>query len=203
VSETPDSAERREQILGEVAEGLHAIFKETQRRALEAEDNDELVSLSGSLCKLARGVRQCLAMHAKLQRERLADEDSSAESRALTRFADVQDRKAAIARRVTRRFNEAWPDDDEEDENEVFNQRLESLNERLDDLAEDADFLELDPDVLIARLCEEFGLEPPQPLKPLGPATPDLIRGGTQAESETTRPLPHKANGHAPPADSS
>jgi len=47
------SAERREQILGEVAEGLHLLFRETQRRAMEAEDNGEFVGLSETAVKLA------------------------------------------------------------------------------------------------------------------------------------------------------
>jgi len=199
--ETDAAAERREQILGDVAEGLRAVFKEAQRRTLEAEDNDEFGRLSGTLCKLARGVRQCTLLHAKLQRERLADEADSAQSEQLTRVADVQDRRAAITRKVTRRFNEVWPDDDDLDENEVFNERLERLDARLDDLCEAEGFLDLHPDVVIARLCEEFGLTPPAPPAPLVPA-----KAGIQAEPIlcTTGPQAPRANGHDPaPPDSS
>jgi len=178
------TAVRREEILGEVAEGLHIVFKETQRRAMEAEDNAEFVALSETLVKLARGIRQCLGWHAKLERERLAAEAGEAEREAETRDAEVQDRRAAIARKVTRRFNETWPDDDDEDDNEVFNQRLAVLHERLDDLSDDEAFLDQDPDTLIARLCEEFGVEPPasQPPRRLtSPAAAAAAGGGPLA----------------------
>ena len=190
------TAERREQILGEVAEGLHGLFKETQGRAMACEDDAVFVGLADTACNIARGVRQCLGWHAKLERQRLAADRAAAERAELTRFAEVQDRKDAISRKVTRRFNETWPDDDDEDENEVFNQRLEVLSERLDDLAEADDFLDQDPDALIARLCEEFGVEPPSLNPPLIPA-----KAGTQADSRSapTPQPPHGLNGHAPP----
>ena len=184
------SAERREQILGEVAEGLHLVFKETQRRTMAAEDNDEFVALAETLTNLARGVRQCLGWHAKLERERLAAEAGEAEREAEARAADVQERRNAIARKVTRRFNETWPDDDDEDDNEVFNQRLAVLHERLDDLSDDEAFLDQDPDTLIARLCEEFGVEPPasQPPRRLtSPAAAAAARGGPLAERSEER----------------
>jgi len=205
----PDaSAERREQILGEVAEGLHLVFKETQRRAMEAEDNDEFVRLAGTLHKLARGVRQCLGWHAKLERERRADAARAAEVEDEAHAAEVQDRRAVVARKVARRFQETWPDDDDLDENEVFNQRLEALDERLDDLSEDEDFLDRDPDALITQLCEEFGVEPPS-LKPLTPGPLIPAKAGeaeTQVEpgaSAAIAPTP-RANGHdRPHTDSS
>ena len=195
------SSDRREQILGEVAEGLHAIFKEAQRRALEAEDNDEFVRLSGSLCKVARGVRQCLGMHAKLERDRLCDAAEAAEDGRLAREAKVQDRKARIARAVGRRLEADWPETGDLDDNEAFNDHVASFNERLDGLCADEDFLDLDPDALIAQLCEEFGLTPPDPQDPLIAAKARTQTGSTQ------RPTPaSRANGHdseAPPSDTS
>ena len=201
------TAVRREEILGEVAEGLHMVFKETQRRAMEAEDNDAFVGLSETAVKLARGVRQCLGWHAKLERERLAAEAGEAEREAQTHIAEVEDRRDAIARKVARRFSETWPDDDDEDDNEVFNERLEALHDRLDDLSGDEDFLAFDPDDLVARLCEEFGVEPPEPQLPLipGPLTPAQAgEAGTLADStpSTPPPAPH-ANGPAPHAPDS
>ena len=195
------SAERREQILGEVAEGLHLLFRETQRRAMEAEDNGAFVGLSETAVKLARGVRQCLGWHARLERERLAGEAEVAEAAAAAHADDVQDRRDAIARKVARRFSETWPDDDDEDDNEVFNERLAVLHDRLEDLSGDEDFLAFDPDDLVARLCEEFGVTPPEPQVPLipGPLTPAQAGdAGTQADSEPhTLPPAQRANGHA------
>jgi len=183
------------------------VFKVAQRRAMEAEDNGEFVGLSETAVKLARGVRQCLGWHARLERERLAGEAEVAEAAAAAHADDVQDRRDAIARKVARRFSETWPDDDDEDDNEVFNERLEALHDRLDDLSGDEDFLAFDPDDLVARLCEEFGVTPPEPQLPLipGPLTPAQAGdAGTQADSEPHTPPPaQRAYGHDPHAPDS
>src|SRR5689334_579357 len=65
------TAERREEIAGELAECLHAAAREAQRKLLAAETTEDFASHTNSLCKLARGVRQCLAMHAKFEHGRL------------------------------------------------------------------------------------------------------------------------------------
>ena len=68
------AAERREEILGELAEWMHAAAREAQRRLLEAETTDDFVKLTASLAKLARGVRQSILMHERLESRRLEGE---------------------------------------------------------------------------------------------------------------------------------
>jgi hypothetical protein len=197
MSEANASADRREQILGEVAEGLHAVFKETQRRMLEAEDNDDFVRLSGSLHKIGRGLRQSLALHARFEKER---RDGAAE--AARRLAQapappappldpqeqaVETRKAFITRGVERCV---WSEYDEDDENEEATaySLLQDLSDRLDELAEDDAFLSADVDVLIEQFCREVGVDPPE--RPVRAHLPDAP------------PTAHQANGHDAPDSS-
>src|SRR5690349_17924085 len=72
------TAERREQILGELAEWMHAAAREAQRRMLDAETADDFAKLTGSLSKLGRGVRQCAMLQKKFEDERLKGEAEAA-----------------------------------------------------------------------------------------------------------------------------
>ena len=203
MSETGAAAERREQILGELAEGLHAVFKEAQQRTMQAEDDAAFVGLSATLCNIARGVRQCVGWHAKLERERRTFEAETAAEAADARAEAVLRRKARLAGAVGPRLATAWPEPEEfdEDDNEAFNEHIGAFNARLDDLSEDDDFLDQDPDVLIAKLCDEFGVTAPQPPAPRVPA-----KAETRADAPMRAPpWPRRsANGHDPhPADTS
>src|SRR5690242_12861691 len=119
-------ASRREEIAGELAEWLHSAAREAQARLMAAEDTDEFVKLTGSLCKLARGVRHCLALHERFEKLRLAGEDE-ADAR---RGEAVQARKRQIAGAVGRRLEREWPETEDLDDNERFNEELALINER-------------------------------------------------------------------------
>ena len=211
MDEANPTAERREAILGDVAEGLHAIFKETQRRTLAAEDDEAFARLSASLCDLARGIRQCVGWHARLERERRSDEAQAALNARLSRLAQVEDRKHRLARVVGRRLEAERPEDDDDD---ALDARLGLLSERLEDLCEDTGFLDHDPDALLARLCREFGVTapPPRPATRIVPHPLVPANAGPQAGphagtvARTGSALPSRANGHDPraePADTS
>jgi hypothetical protein len=195
------TAERREEMLGELAEWLHAAAHKTQRKLMESEDTDEVVRLAGSLTKLARGVRQCVLMHDRLEGGRLKAETAAATERAAER-AEAHARavyrlKSRVARAVGGRLEQEWPETEDLDDNDEFNGRLDDLNERLDDISETEAFLTQDPDTLIAQLCEEFGVEPPS----TSPNAAALAGGGPLAAErvvEGASPT-HRPNGHAPP----
>ena len=176
------TAERREAILGELAEWLRSAAQKTHRMLMESEEVDEVVRLDAGLTKLARGVRQCVMLHDRLESGRLNAETAAAteraEAEAAARAGAVGRLKYRVSRAVSRRFAEEWPDCEDPDDNDEFNGRIEDLNERLDNLSEGEAFLAQDPDALIAKLCEEFGVPPPPPTTPLVPA-----KAGTQAES--------------------
>jgi hypothetical protein len=190
VSETNASADRRKEILGEVAEGLHAVFKEAQRRTLAAEDNDEFVRLSGSLHKLARGLRQTLALHARFETERLDGAPAASEAPAPAppappvdpRREAVEKRKAFITRGVERCVWNEYDDADEDEEHTACS-LLRDLDDRLDDLSRHDAFLDADVDALIAQFCNELGVDPP--------------------DRPTRAQLPAASHPTGPPADSS
>lgn len=152
-------------MLGELAGWLHAAAHKVQGELMATQDADETVRLAGALTKLARGVRQCVLLHDRLEGRRLAAETAAALDRAegeAAAHAEALERQTSRVRRaVARRFEAEWPETDDLDDNEDFNERLERLDERLDDLAQGEGFLAADADALIATLCEEFGLAPP------------------------------------------
>ena len=206
-------ADRREQILGELAEDLALVARETKRRLMEAEDNDAFVRLSGSLCKVARGVRQCVAMHARLESDRRRQDAEADSDAGFRRLGEVHDRRTRLAKTVSRRLSADWYERDDTSD-EAWEAAQDTLNERLNDLCESEDFLDLDPDTLIAQLCEEFGVEPPLLPREAGEGDREAVEGasapqsplipakaGTQAESAVpAAPPAPRLNGHAPPA---
>jgi hypothetical protein len=153
------TAERREEILGELAEWMHAAAREAQRRLLEAETTDDFVKLSASMAKLARGVRQSILIHRKLEAERLEAarraEDSAASAQAASDFVPRHLKRVRLRTAITRHV---WNELEDDEEAELFR---DDLNARLDELEGEDDFLDLAIDDLIARLCRELGFEPP------------------------------------------
>ena len=161
------TAERREEILGELAEWMHAAAREAQRRLLEAETTDDFVKLTGSMAKLARGVRQSILIHRKLETERLAAahraDQEAAHAAAGSEFVPRHVKRVRLRTAITRHV---WNELEDDEEAELFR---DDLNARLDELAGEDDFLDVPIDDLIARLCRDLGFEPPAPA-PRAPA---------------------------------
>ena len=155
-------AERREEMLGEVAEWMHAAAREAQRRLLDAETPDDFTKLTGSLAKLARGVRQSILLQRKLEAERLAGHaretqaaEAAARAQAPSEFVPRHIRRVRIRTALSRHV---WNELEDEEEAELFR---DDLNARLDELESSDDFLDTPIDELIARLCRDLGFEPP------------------------------------------
>jgi hypothetical protein len=152
------TAERREEILGELAEWMHAAAREAQRRLLQAETTDDFVKLTASLAKLGRGVRQSILIHRKLEAERLEAarraEDSVASAEAASAFVPRHVKRVRLRTAITRHVWNAL----EGVEAELFH---EDLNARLDELEGEDDFLDTSIDDLIDRLCRDLGFDPP------------------------------------------
>jgi hypothetical protein len=194
VTDAAATAERREEILGELAEWMHAAAREAQRRLLEAETTDEFAKLTASLAKLARGVRQSILIHRKLETERLdaarrADEAATS-AEAGSEFVPRHLKRVRIRTAITRHVADALEDDGAA---ELFH---DDLNARLDELEGEDDFLDAPIDELIAQLCRDLGFEPPEPRDapaPAGPgAAPEPMAEGVRAA--TRGPAVHAPN---------
>ena len=181
MSDAAPTAERREEILGELAEWMHAAAREAQRRLLAAETTDEFVKLSGALVKLGRGVRQSTLIHRKLEAERLEAarraQDAEANAAAGSEFVPRHVRRVRLRTAITRHVWNALEDDGEA---ELFR---EDLNARLDELEGEANFLDTPLDELMARLCRDLGFEPPEAADPpTSPIAAAMAGGGPSAE---------------------
>jgi hypothetical protein len=158
MTDATPTAERREQMLGLLAEKTLALACAVQQRALEAETSQEMAQLSQAFVRLSRSVRQSIALHARHERDRVHGDREASEAVAQARAPAVERRKARLQRDVMDILGADWDPDIEEDDGESYELGI-ALRERLDDLSETEDFLDVDPDQLIARLCEDLAVE--------------------------------------------
>jgi hypothetical protein len=154
------AAERREEMLGELAERMHAAAREAQRRLLDAETTDDFAKLTGSMAKLARGVRQSILLQRKLEAERReaerrADEAAAADAQGPSELAPRHLKRVRLRTAIARHV---WNELEDDEAAELFR---DDLNARLDELEGEEDFLDVPIKALIERLCRDLGFEPP------------------------------------------
>jgi hypothetical protein len=193
------TAERREQMLGILAEKTLALACAVQQRALEAETAAEMAQLSQAFVRLSRSVRQSIALHAKEERERLRGDREATDAKAKVRAPAVARRKARLQREVMDILTADWDPEIEEDDGESYDLTA-ALGERLDDLSETEDFLDLDPDQFIAQLCEDLAEEAARADAVLAPHKAVPPASGPKANGHDPRP---SSQNDAPPAANS
>ena len=179
--------EAQEQALGIFADAILKLALHIQQEALDTEDLDQKVSLAGAVHRLGRGLRQTVALQAKLARDARAEAARPGPQPHTEPPKDpepVDPKTVAVRRRrdwLTRGVERCvWNEYDRTDEAEEFtaDSLLEDLGERLSDLMADPEaFLQRDPDDLLVELCQELGLTPPEfhprapPVPPARPAS--------------------------------
>ncbi len=166
-------AEAQEQALGIFADAVLKLALDIQQHALDSSDLDEKVRAASAVHQLGRGLRQTIALQAKLAREArkdaaevakppvAADHPKAAAGSPSPKAVAVRRRSDWLTRGVERCV---WNEYDRADEAAEFtgDSLLEDFQERLADLMADPDaFLALDPDDLLVQLCKELGLTPP------------------------------------------
>jgi hypothetical protein len=177
-------AEVQEQALGIFADAVLKLALHIQQEALAADDLDQKVRAAGAVHQLGRGLRQTIALQAKLARDakRDAPEPEAASSAPAEPVAPPSPQTVAVRRRrdwLTRGVERCvWNEYDREDETEEFtgDSLLEDFQERLADLMADPEaFLALEPAELLVQLCKELGVTPPEfhPPAPPVPAAPE------------------------------
>jgi hypothetical protein len=129
------------------------------RDEMEAAETPETKARAmASFTKIARTVRQCVALEARLERDatRAAVEAQAREDGHLQRR--IRRRKAHVTRWIQRAICNDAQDDDEGDD--LAAERMEDLRERLDENLLDADFADRPLGEVVALLCADLGLDP-------------------------------------------
>jgi hypothetical protein len=154
---TPALDETRMKMLGELAEMALVLARDLKEAALVAKTTEEKVRLADAFQKVGRGVRQSLALHAKMERDAQA-----AEREALPPADQLKARRegrAARLKNVVERL--IWT------EREKLEETPYVLRTRLAELiageSRAETFLDTDPDLQIARLCEVLRIPRPTP----------------------------------------
>jgi hypothetical protein len=176
MSDPAAMAEAQEQALGIFADAVLKLALDIQQQALAAEDLDQKVRAAGAVHQLGRGLRQTIALQAKLAREARREAAHDPAPQAAAPAAPTDPKTVAVSRRrdwLTRGIERCvWNEYDREDETEEFtgDSLLEDFAERLSDLMADPDaFLALEPTELMVQLCKELGLKPPEFAPPAPP----------------------------------
>jgi len=194
-------AEAQEQALGIFADAVLKLALHIQQQAMDAEDLDQKVRAAGAVHRLGRGLRQTLALQAKLARDARSEaaaapapeapspENCEPELPPDPKAAAVRRRRDWLTRGVERCV---WNEYDREEEADEFTGEslLEDLRERLADLQGDPDaFLRLDPDELLVELCRDLGVTPPAfhpPAPPVPVATAGAAANGLGAAPDSS-----------------
>ncbi|THD75128.1 MAG: hypothetical protein E7812_17820 [Phenylobacterium sp.] len=148
--------ETRMKMLGELAELGLVLARDLQQAALTAKELDEKVRLADAFHRVGRGVRQSLALHARLERDAQRTEREDDAGRPSPVEAKRVQRKAQLKSVVERLI---WTEREKLDESPTT-LRLR-LAQMLAAEAETEDFLDLDAEAQVANLCRILGLIPP------------------------------------------
>ena len=164
-----EMAERHGRLLGRIAEMASSLAEALHADAMAAETPEARATSATAFHRMARSLRQTLAIEMRLLRERkaLTREDAA----EVQRREDVRAsaRKAQVRAGVVRLI---WSEREKDDAEELEREVDERLGEQalLDD-----DFANAPIAVLVARLATELGLIPPDaPEAHLDDAAPPL-----------------------------
>lgn len=134
------------QMLAEVAEMDLELAREARARAMATDDAEAFNSLSRSYQRMARSLRQTLALKDRLSRERKAAADK--QPRALD--AEAMGKRMRELRDAVTRV--AW----NEYESEAVLERLDDIDTALADMAFEAGFADRPIADQVVQLCEKF-----------------------------------------------
>jgi len=159
MQDTADMTERHGRILAELAEIGMTIARELQVQVLAAEAPEAKAQAAAAFPRVARAVRQSLALEAKLQRDRVRDDREERQAADRELGVLVQRRKTRVRLHMQRAIAEAFGEAD--DTGDAVAMRLEDLRDRLDDDLLEPDFALAPFHEVIAVLHRALGMDPP------------------------------------------
>ena len=191
MSDAPDMTERHSAHLAELAE-IAMVMARGLRDDLETAETPEAKARAvAAFPAVARTVRQCVALEAKLQRDQVRQhrEEIQAYDRDLS--VRLRKRKAQVRLHMERAICNAFPPggDDEEELGDEVMMRLEDLRDRLADDVLEADFADMPFHAVIATLHEALGLPPPD-VPPEDDLDEDVDEEASGSEAAATPPPP-------------
>ena len=176
MSELSENAARRAALLRRVQELSLAIAEDLADAVVATADAEQKAKLASAFHRIARGLRQSIALEAKLEREQ-AEEGAAAQRARTAALPRIIRRKLRLGAEIERLV---WTEYDHADAEEA--EHAHALIARaeawLEAASETDGFLDEPAEALIARLCAHLGvaletLTPAlQPNGP-GPAWPD------------------------------
>lgn len=195
---TTEKAERQDRILAELSELGLALARDLHARALVVEDVAEAADLGLAFHRVARSVRQTLALEAKLDRDRrMAEREDRADVRR-EGAARAERRKAQVKFAVERCV---WSEADGVEAERL----LDELDDRLEEDGLSDAFAGQDAiDSHIARICTELGVtvpgradsEPsPGDLAAPAPTAIAVLATGTAPGSQVDEPAARRSSG--------
>jgi len=177
MSQAAPAPTRDEEMLARLAELDLAAAEKVHGKLMAAEAAGEIADLGRTYQRLARSLRQTLALKAKLARDRALGQTPAANPLASAPHFLVDERAMALQDAVDRVAEAAAPGDEA---------RREALADRfdreLDDWIEQDDFCTADLDAQVLRACRLLDLPEdlatrwrtlPAPVYPPDPAAPD------------------------------
>lgn len=156
MSKAEPHTERHAAILAELAE-IGMVMARGLREEVETTETPEAKARAvAAFPKLARAVRQTLALEARFRRDAARDRVAADERVATEMTGHIRRRKAQVRMWMQRAICQETPDD-----KETAEARLYDLYERLDDAVLEEDFALAPFPQVIAYLHRELGLTPP------------------------------------------
>ncbi len=195
--ETSDPAaartERHLRLLAELAEIGMDLAREVRRQALDQDgEAPPAADLALTFSRIARAVRQTVALEAKLAEEAQAGRSERPALSVSDRWRSA--RRKRQVREIVGEIIEAESDGDFE-----ADRLLSERDERLDDGDEEADFADRPIGELVARICRDLGITPDWSLfededwaievNRLSPEPSERGRGQGEAAQDSTPPL--------------
>lgn len=156
MSEAEPHTERHAAILAELAEIGMVMARGLREEVETAESPEAKARAVAAFPKIARAVRQTLALEARFRRDAARDRVATDERVATEMTSHIRRRKAQVRMWMQRAICNETPGDQETAE-----ARLYDLYERLDDAVLEEDFALAPFPQVIAYLHRELGLTPP------------------------------------------
>lgn len=191
MSDPAAMAQRHSTHLAELAE-IGMVMARDLRDDLETAETPEAKARAvAAFPAIARTVRQCVALEAKLQRDQARQQREEIQDYDRDLSIRLRKRKAQVRLYMERAICNAFPPggDDEEELGDEVMMRLEDLRDRLADDVLEADFADMPFHAVIATLHEALGLPPPE-TAPEDDLNEDDLQEGAAASEAAPPPEP-------------